>query len=55
MLKNIPKIFQFIFELELKRDVQQSYPVPSGSSWKLFEIPMCLASLYAVQRTECVE
>ena len=48
---SILKMFQqcsgSFFELELKKkDVRQSYPVPSGSLWKLFEVPMCLASLY---------
>jgi len=56
---SILKMFQqcsgSFFELEVNKDVQQSYPAPSGSLRKLFEIPMCLASLYAVERTVCVE
>jgi hypothetical protein len=55
----ILKMFQqcsgLFFELELKKDVQQSYPAPSGSLWKLFEITMCLASHYALEGTVCVE
>jgi hypothetical protein len=42
------------FDLELKTDIHLSYSAVSGSSLKLFEIPISPAGLYAVARTVCV-